>query len=90
MELKLRFGLVLGRLAMLKRKILDDYEQLLRLVSSDFHGQNEIFNFSLHHLEKPAAFVPIEILEKFFCRLFLCQNLVHGVVENTKDKSPSL
>ena len=66
MELKLRFGL-----AILKRKIWADYEQLLRLVFSDFHGQNVIFNFSLHHLEKLAAFVPIEILEKFFCRLFL-------------------
>ena len=34
MEQKLRFGLVLGRLAILKKKLGADYKQLLRVVFS--------------------------------------------------------
>ena len=40
MEQKMRFGLILGRLAILKKKIGADYEQLLRAVFLCFH---EIF-----------------------------------------------
>jgi len=36
---KMRFGLVLGQLAILKKKFGADYEQLLRAVFSCFHGQ---------------------------------------------------
>ena len=39
MEQELRFGLDLGRLAILKIKNLVNYEQLLRAVYSCFHGQ---------------------------------------------------
>ena len=40
MEQKMRFGLVLGRLAILKKKLGADYEQLLRVFFSYFQGQN--------------------------------------------------
>ena len=43
-EQKMRFGLVLGRLAILK-KTGADYEQLLRKVFSCFQGQKNIFFF---------------------------------------------
>ena len=39
MEQKMRFGLVLGWLAILKKNVWADYEQLLRLVFSCFQGQ---------------------------------------------------
>ena len=39
MEQNMRFGLILGWLAILKKKFLDDYEQLLRSVFSRFQGQ---------------------------------------------------
>ena len=39
MENELRFGLDLGQLALLKKDIWADYEQLLRPVFSSFHGQ---------------------------------------------------
>ena len=39
MEQKMRFGLVLGWLAILKKKMGADYEQLLRVVFSCFQGQ---------------------------------------------------
>ena len=42
MEQELRFGLDLGRLAVLKKKVWADYEQLLRVVSSCFQGQKKI------------------------------------------------
>ena len=42
MEQKMRFGLVLGRLAILK-KMVADYEQLLRAIFSCFQGQNIFF-----------------------------------------------
>ena len=35
---KMRFGLVLGQLAILKKKVWADYEQLLRPVFSCLHG----------------------------------------------------
>ena len=45
---KLRFGLVLDRLAILKKIIWVDYEQLLQVVFSCFHGQKKI-NFFLKY-----------------------------------------
>jgi hypothetical protein len=36
-----RFGLILGQLAILKKKFWADYEQLLRAVFSCFQGQKE-------------------------------------------------
>ena len=41
MEQKLRFGLVLGRLAILKKSRVD-YEQLSRAFFSCFHGQKNL------------------------------------------------
>ena len=41
MEQELTFGLDLGWLALLKKKIWVDYEQLLRPVFSCFHGQEK-------------------------------------------------
>ena len=46
MKQELRFGLDLGRLAVLKRKrVWADYEQLLRVVFSCFQGQKIFFFF---------------------------------------------
>ena len=45
MEQQLRFGLDLGQLALLKKKIWANYEQLLRLVFHVFVG-----NFFLNYL----------------------------------------
>ena len=42
MEQKMIFGLILGRLAILKKNWAD-YEQLLRAVFSCFHGQKKCF-----------------------------------------------
>ena len=42
MEQKMTFGLVLGRLAILKKKLGANYEQLLRVFFSCFHGQKYI------------------------------------------------
>ena len=39
MEQELRFGLDLGWLAVLKKRVWADYEQLLRVIFSCFHGQ---------------------------------------------------
>ena len=44
MEQKMTFGLVLGRLAILKKKLGANYEQLLRVFFSCFQGQ-KIVNF---------------------------------------------
>ena len=41
MEQKMRFGLVLGRLAILAKKIRANYEELLRVVFSCFQGQKK-------------------------------------------------
>jgi hypothetical protein len=41
MEQELRFGLDLGRLALLKKNIWADYEQLLRPFFSSFRGQKK-------------------------------------------------
>ena len=41
MEQELRFGLDLGRLAVLKKRVWADYEQLLRVVFSCFQGQKK-------------------------------------------------
>ena len=38
-EQKMRFGLVLGRLVILKKKMWDDYEQLLRVFFHVFRGK---------------------------------------------------
>ena len=45
MEQNIRFGLILGRLAILKKKIVVDYEQLLRVVFSCFQGQKSDSKF---------------------------------------------
>ena len=45
MEQKIRFGLVLGRLAILKKKLEADYEQLLRVFFSGFLGQKNTLKF---------------------------------------------
>jgi hypothetical protein len=45
MEQKMIFGLVLGQLAILKRTLEADYEQLLRVAFSCFHGQKNNFEF---------------------------------------------
>ena len=45
MEQKLRFGLNLGRLAVLKKRVLANYEQLLRVVFSCFQGQKNAIIF---------------------------------------------
>ena len=45
MEQRLRFGLVLGRMALLKIKFWADYEQLLRAVFSCFHRQKNLIFF---------------------------------------------
>ena len=42
MEQKMIFGLVLGRLAILKKPFGADYEQLLRAFFSCFQGQKKI------------------------------------------------
>ena len=42
MEQELRFGLDLSRLAVLKKKVGADYEQLMRVVFSNFCGQKKI------------------------------------------------
>ena len=52
MEQNMRFGLILGRLAMLKKKLGADYEQLLtlRAVFHCFHGQKKNLIFFLKTL----------------------------------------
>ena len=45
MEQELRFGLDFGRLAVLKKRALANYEQLLRVVFSCFQGQKQNVNF---------------------------------------------
>ena len=47
MEWELRFGLDLGRLAVLQKRDWADYEQLLRVFFSCFQGQKIIQNFFL-------------------------------------------
>ena len=42
MERELRFGLDLGQLAVLKKRVWADYEQLLRVVVSCFQGQKNV------------------------------------------------
>jgi hypothetical protein len=42
MEQELRFGLDLGRLAVLKKRVWADYEQLLRVFFSCFQGQKNV------------------------------------------------
>ena len=42
MEQEFRFGLDLGRLAVLKKKVWANYEQLLRVVFSCFQGQKTL------------------------------------------------
>ena len=37
----MRFGLILGRSAILKKKVWADYEQRLRAVFSGYQGQNK-------------------------------------------------
>ena len=55
MEQKMRFGLVLGRLAILKKKMGADYEQLLRVFFSCFQGQNNVISlqkYCIAHTKK--------------------------------------
>ena len=42
MEQELRFGPDLGRLAVLKKRVWDNYEQLLRVVFSCFQRQKNV------------------------------------------------
>ena len=49
MEQELKFWLDLGRLAILKKRVWADYEQLLRVVSSCFQRQKNV-KFSLKTL----------------------------------------
>ena len=49
MEQELRFGLDLGRLALLKKNMVADYEQLLRPVFSLFRGQKRFLTFFWKH-----------------------------------------
>ena len=43
MEQKMTYGLVLGRLAILKKKLGADYEQLLRVFFHVFRGKKKYF-----------------------------------------------
>ena len=43
-EQELRFGLDLGRLAVLKKRVWANYEQLLRVFFSYFQGQKKVLN----------------------------------------------
>jgi hypothetical protein len=45
MEQQMRFGLVLGQLAILKKRLGDDYYKLLRMVFSCFQGQKNNSKF---------------------------------------------
>jgi hypothetical protein len=64
----MRFGLILGWLAILKKKMGADYEQLLRLVFSYFRGQkNAIF-------KKKTLFYNIS----FIIILFLFKKKIFG------------
>ena len=45
MEHELRLGLDLGRLAVLKKRVWADYEQLLRVFFSCFQGQKKFLKF---------------------------------------------
>ena len=48
MERELRFGLDLGQLAVLKKRVWVDYEQLLRVFFHDFKGKIFFFLFLKH------------------------------------------
>ena len=63
MEQKMRFGLVLGRLAILKKKIVADYEQLLRAVFPCFQGQF-FFEFFCENTIASELKVALQILKK--------------------------
>ena len=52
MEQELRFGLDLNRLAVLKKRVWANYEQLLRVFFSCFLGQKK-----LHFFKNIVAFV---------------------------------
>ena len=59
MEQKMRFGLVLGQSALLKKTLWADYEQLLRAGFSCFRGQKNIYkknlkNLAYENMKKPA------------------------------------
>ena len=43
MEKNMRFGLILGQLAILEKKVWADYEQILRAFFSCFHTQKKLF-----------------------------------------------
>ena len=48
MEQELRFGLDLGRLAVLKKRVWANYEQLLRVFFSVFRGETNVKKFLKH------------------------------------------
>ena len=58
MEQKLRFGLVLGRLAILIKNIWTDYEQLLRSVFSCFRDKENIKITFLKKFPEPLLRLP--------------------------------
>ena len=57
MEQKLRFGLDLGRLALLKKNWANYGEQLLRSVFSCFQGQKIEYVLSLHNFGESIYYV---------------------------------
>ena len=78
MEQKMWFGLVLGRLAILKKKVWADYEQLLRTVFSCFRVQNFFFwkcctvrTEKLHNINLRKKKIKF-----FFLKFILCNFLV--------------
>ena len=52
----MRFGLILGRLAILKKKVWADYEQLLRAVFLCFHS-SKMFFFAHENMKKPLSLI---------------------------------
>ena len=73
MEQELRFGLDLGQLAVLKKRVWADYEQLLRLIFSCFQGQVFfLFFFFLGWLRAGTVHYGCEIISEESLFLFIC------------------
>ena len=67
MEQNVRFGLILGRLAMLKIKNWANYEQLLRAFFSCFQGQK----INLECFQKYCSVRTRKFHKVFFIKLFI-------------------
>ena len=61
MEQKMRFGLVLGQLAILKKKFGADSEQLWRVVFHDFRGK--------HNFKEKFKNIVVSALIQFFKKI---------------------